>query len=564
VRAPIHLRRKGKVAFLELDTPGSHINILTPEAGAELIELLEAIDPAKTRIVVIRSRKHHSFINGVGLLYAASMRRETIAKNVAREVRRTFTAVGACRALTVAAVEGSCYGCGLELTLWCDHRVASDSFDTEFYLTEMEDYLFTPVFGALQRLAPLVGYEEAIELALWGKRIRAREAKAIGLVDRVLHHDRFDRELDEVLARLSTTKRSPPPAPARSIDSGVKARATARIRALPRELRPTYRTALALIERSIDRKRGGEQMEEAELDAFARTLTKPASAKAMSFFFVRETSGLVGTGGKMRSLPDRFVIAFGRGAAAARLRRIAEARPLTGVRIGDPAGADLVFGSGGDVEVQIAGAHRRGRIPATLPALFFPFEPEEERLCEIALPPNASLPPAGLAELLRLLGFVAIVTHPRGVFVIERFVSAFKAELRANPGAERALRALGFAPLSRLLAERPRRVRNRARRARKGARFGSLDATTSVLARLIAEALRCLAEGSLQHRAQADLLARELFGFPLHLGSLFQQLDERGGDALSDSILEILGPKEAEACRLLAVHGFVGERSEAR
>src|SRR5207302_996751 len=121
----------GRILFLDLDTPGSRVNIITPEASTQLEAIIPSIDPRQTGIVVFRSAKRHSFINGARLLYAASVNTIEQAKRVAGEIRRTFTAIGACKVTTVAAIAGSCFGCGLELALWCDLRVASDSFDTE-------------------------------------------------------------------------------------------------------------------------------------------------------------------------------------------------------------------------------------------------------------------------------------------------------------------------------------------------------------------------------------------------------------------------------------------------
>ena len=61
-------------------------------------------------------------------------------------------------------MQGNCYGCGVELALRCDHRVAADSADTHFYMTEINDYLFVPIFEATMRLPLLLGLENATRL----------------------------------------------------------------------------------------------------------------------------------------------------------------------------------------------------------------------------------------------------------------------------------------------------------------------------------------------------------------------------------------------------------------
>src|SRR5262249_958159 len=146
------------------------------------------------------------FLNGARLLEAASLRTAEEAKSAALEIRRTYDAIGRCAVPTIAAISGSCFGCGMELALWCDHRAASDSFDTPFYMTEIPDYLLTPIFGATQRLPKIVGFEAAVDIILWGRRVRAHEAKKIGLVDEVLHFDRFHDELDQWVESLAAKK----------------------------------------------------------------------------------------------------------------------------------------------------------------------------------------------------------------------------------------------------------------------------------------------------------------------------------------------------------------------
>ena len=73
---------------------------------------------------------------------------------------------------TVAAVEGYCVAGGLEMALWCDLRVASES----------------AVFGCFERRfgVPLVvGLGRALELILTGRELGAEEAKEWGLVNRL-------------------------------------------------------------------------------------------------------------------------------------------------------------------------------------------------------------------------------------------------------------------------------------------------------------------------------------------------------------------------------------------
>jgi enoyl-CoA hydratase len=84
---------------------------------------------------------------------------------------------------TIAAVAGYCVAGGLEMALWCDVRVASES--AVFGCFERR-YGVPLVDGGTQRLPRLIGLGRALDLILTGRPVDAAEAKAIGLVDRVV------------------------------------------------------------------------------------------------------------------------------------------------------------------------------------------------------------------------------------------------------------------------------------------------------------------------------------------------------------------------------------------
>uniref|UniRef100_M8C492 Delta(3,5)-Delta(2,4)-dienoyl-CoA isomerase, mitochondrial n=1 Tax=Aegilops tauschii TaxID=37682 RepID=M8C492_AEGTA len=86
---------------------------------------------------------------------------------------------------------------GVDLVAACDIRYCSK--DATFVLKEV-DMAIVADLGALQRLPRIVGYGNAADLALTGRRITAAEAKEMGLVSRV-----FDskQELDAGVAKIA-------------------------------------------------------------------------------------------------------------------------------------------------------------------------------------------------------------------------------------------------------------------------------------------------------------------------------------------------------------------------
>jgi len=84
--------------------------------------------------------------------------------------------------LTLAAVNGLCFGGGLELSLCCDFRIASTR--AKFGQTEVNLGLI-PGWGGGQRLVNLLGRTKALDLVLSGRQFRADEALALGLVQKI-------------------------------------------------------------------------------------------------------------------------------------------------------------------------------------------------------------------------------------------------------------------------------------------------------------------------------------------------------------------------------------------
>lgn len=86
----------------------------------------------------------------------------------------------------IAAVDGFCFGAGLELALMCDIRVASDR--AQFALPELTRGQM-PGSGGSQRLPRLIGWSRAREMILRGRRMGAEEALLCGLVCEVVAPD---------------------------------------------------------------------------------------------------------------------------------------------------------------------------------------------------------------------------------------------------------------------------------------------------------------------------------------------------------------------------------------
>ncbi|MFF4119382.1 enoyl-CoA hydratase/isomerase family protein [Streptomyces sp. NPDC001714] len=100
-----------------------------------------------------------------------------------RDLQDSFSAVARIPKPVVAAVTGYALGGGCELALCADYRIAADNAK----LGQPEILLgLIPGAGGTQRLPRLVGPSKAKDLIFTGRMVKADEALAIGLVDRVV------------------------------------------------------------------------------------------------------------------------------------------------------------------------------------------------------------------------------------------------------------------------------------------------------------------------------------------------------------------------------------------
>ena len=103
-------------------------------------------------------------------------------------IRNIFTAVEQVRVPVIAAINGFAFGGGTELALASDIRIASSA--AVMGLTETS-LAIIPGAGGTQRLPRIIGIAKAKELIFTARRIDAKTALAIGLVNRVVEPDQL-------------------------------------------------------------------------------------------------------------------------------------------------------------------------------------------------------------------------------------------------------------------------------------------------------------------------------------------------------------------------------------
>ena len=118
----------------------------------------------------------------------------------------------------IAAVNGYCIGEGLTLALACDFRIASDKAFFQF----PEVQIGVPTIAGAIRAPRVIGLGAALELLLVGDRVDAARAYDMGLVNKVVSHDKLIAEAMRWADRLS---RNAPQAMAATKEMAVRSQA---------------------------------------------------------------------------------------------------------------------------------------------------------------------------------------------------------------------------------------------------------------------------------------------------------------------------------------------------
>ncbi|MBZ3903906.1 MULTISPECIES: enoyl-CoA hydratase/isomerase family protein [Streptomyces] len=193
----VHLEVTEGVGTIRLDRPPMNaLDIATQDRLKELAE--EAADRADVRAVVLFGGDK-VFAAGADIKEMQDMDHAAMVAR-ARALQDSFSAVARIPKPVVAAVTGYALGGGCELALCADYRIAGENAK----LGQPEILLgVIPGAGGTQRLSRLVGPSKAKDLIFTGRMVKADEALALGLVDRVVPAEEVYSAAHEWAARLA-------------------------------------------------------------------------------------------------------------------------------------------------------------------------------------------------------------------------------------------------------------------------------------------------------------------------------------------------------------------------
>jgi enoyl-CoA hydratase len=176
------LEPRGPVMVLTVNRP-DRLNALSRDTLAQIGQAVRAFaaDPAQGALIVTGAGPK-SFVAGADITELAALGPDE-AQEYSRSGQAVMDLLDHSAKPVIAAINGFALGGGCELALACHIRLAAEN--AVIGLPEV-GLGAIPGYGGTQRLPRLIGLGRAIELVVTGRRVRADEALALGLVSRVV------------------------------------------------------------------------------------------------------------------------------------------------------------------------------------------------------------------------------------------------------------------------------------------------------------------------------------------------------------------------------------------
>jgi len=173
------VEQREAVTVIAIDRPQVR-NAVDRATAQALADAFRAFEAAESQSVAV--------LTGAGGTFCAGADLKAIAHGNANRVEESGDGpMGPTRMSlskpVIAAVEGHAVAGGLELALWCDLRVAAENAVFGVYCRRWGVPL---VDGGTLRLPRLIGHSRAMDLILTGRGVSGEEARAIGLVNRLV------------------------------------------------------------------------------------------------------------------------------------------------------------------------------------------------------------------------------------------------------------------------------------------------------------------------------------------------------------------------------------------
>ena len=193
------LERKDPIAIITLNHPPVNAwNLGLMEDFEKAVDEIE--NDHDVRVLIITGAGEKCFSAGFDVSDAANSH---ITSPKGRDI---WTRIDRFSKPVIAAINGFAMGGGLELALSCHFRIMIDDPKATVGLTELNLGII-PGWGGTQRLTRIVGKAKALDMILFSKRIDAKEALSIGLINQISTKDKL---MGDAIAFAEVLSKRPP------------------------------------------------------------------------------------------------------------------------------------------------------------------------------------------------------------------------------------------------------------------------------------------------------------------------------------------------------------------
>ena len=192
---------KDEILIASMKRP-KKLNAISHQMRVDLLDCVRsAASDDRLRAIVITGNGQKAFSAGADI---QELKKRTLTTEMGpdADLRKELpTVIERLNKPTIAAINGYCFGAGMEIALGCTVRIAS----TNAKLAQPEITLGQiPGSGGTQRLARFVGMGWAMQMILSGEPVDAQTAARIGLVTEVLEQDKLMARAIELAQTLGS------------------------------------------------------------------------------------------------------------------------------------------------------------------------------------------------------------------------------------------------------------------------------------------------------------------------------------------------------------------------
>jgi enoyl-CoA hydratase/carnithine racemase len=204
--------KQGSIATLTLNRPPANsVNLATLEDIEKALD--ETENDKNIRVLVITGAGEKGFSAGFDVSDAAN------GHITGPKGQAVWTRIDRFPKPIIAAINGYAFGGGCELAMASTFRVMQEN--AKIGLTELNLGII-PGWGGTQRMPRILGKSKALELILFSKRLTAREALEIGLVDRVSNEGELMKDIMEMAGFLAQRPPLAVAAVLKAVNTGIE------------------------------------------------------------------------------------------------------------------------------------------------------------------------------------------------------------------------------------------------------------------------------------------------------------------------------------------------------